>query len=55
MNLLVKQKQSHLPSVFRPVVAKEDGVGGGMMWKAGVSRCNLLCTEWISPPIILIL
>ena len=49
------ETQSHLPSVFRPVVAKEDGVGGGMIWKAGVSRYNLLGTEGISPPIILIL
>ena len=30
------------------VVAKGEGVGGGMEWEVGVSRCKLLYTEWIN-------
>ena len=32
----------------RFVVAKEEGVGGGMEWEVGVSRCKLLYIEWIN-------
>ena len=32
----------------RLVVAKGEGIGGGMEWEAGVSRCNLLYIEWIN-------
>ena len=32
----------------RLVVAKGEGVGGGMEWEAGVSRCKLLHIEWIN-------
>jgi len=28
------------------VVAKVEGVGRGMKWEAGVSRCKLLDIEW---------
>ena len=30
------------------VVAKGEGVGGGMEWEAGVSRRKLLYIEWIN-------
>ena len=33
---------------FRLVVAKGEGVGGGMEWEFGVSRCKLLYIEWIT-------
>ena len=35
------------------MVAKGEGVGGGMEWEAGVSRCNLLCMEWINNKVLL--
>ena len=28
------------------MVAKEERVGGGVEWEAGVSGCKLLYTEW---------
>ena len=45
MNLSTKQKQTHR---HRVVVAKGEGGGGGMDWKFGISRCKLLCIEWIN-------
>ena len=30
------------------MVAKGEGVRGGMDWEVGVSRCMLLYTEWIN-------
>ena len=37
----------------RLVVAKgQEGVGG-MEWEVGVSRCKLLCIEWISNKVLL--
>ena len=32
----------------RLVVAKGEGVGGGMEWEVGISRCKLLYIEWIN-------
>ena len=32
----------------RLVVAKWEGIGGGMEWEVGVSRCKLLYVEWIN-------
>ena len=32
----------------RFVVAKGEGVRGGMEWEAGVSKCKLLDTGWIT-------
>ena len=32
----------------RLVVAKGEGVGGRMEWEVGVSRCKLLCIEWVN-------
>ena len=31
----------------RLVVVKAEGVGGGMEWEFGVSRCKLVYIEWI--------
>ena len=28
------------------MVAKGEGLGGGVEWEVGVSRCKLLCMEW---------
>ena len=49
MNLSAKQKQTQ----NRPVVAKGEGVGGGMEWEVGVSRCKLLYMEWINNKVLL--
>ena len=35
------------------MVAKEEGVGGGMEWEVGVSRCKLLYMEWINNKVLL--
>ena len=35
------------------MVAKGKGVGGGMDWEAGVSRCKLLRIEWINNKVLL--
>ena len=35
------------------MVAKSEGVGGGMEWEVGVSRCKLLYTEWINNKVLL--
>ena len=32
----------------RLAAAKGEGVGGGMEWEAGVSRCKLLYIEWMN-------
>ena len=37
----------------RLVVAKWEGVGGGMEWEVGVSRCKLLYIEWINNELLL--
>ena len=37
----------------RLVVAKGEGVGGGMEWELGVSRRKLLYTEWINNKVLL--
>ena len=36
----------------RLVVAKGEGVGGGIEWEVGVSRRKLLCIEWINNNIV---
>ena len=44
----MKQKQTHGHSIENRLgVAKREGVGGGMEWEVGVSRCKLLYREWI--------
>ena len=35
------------------VVAKGEGIGGGMEGEVGVSRCKLLYTEWINNRVLL--
>ena len=35
------------------VVAKEEGIGGGMEWEFGVSRRKLLYIEWINNKVLL--
>ena len=35
------------------MVAKGEGVGGGMEWDGGVSRCKLLYMEWINTKVLL--
>ena len=37
----------------RLVVAKGEGVGGGLEWEVGVSRCKLLHVEWIDDGVLL--
>ena len=37
----------------RLVVAKGEGVGGGMQWEVGVSRWKLLYIEWIDNKVLL--
>ena len=37
----------------RLVVAKGEGVGGGMEWEVAVSRCKLLYTGWINNKVLL--
>ena len=43
------------PSVHenRLVVAKGEGLGGGVGWEFGVSRCKLLYTGWINNKVLL--
>ena len=35
------------------MVAKGEGVGGGVEWEVGVSRCKLLYIEWINNKVLL--
>jgi len=35
------------------LAAKGEEVEGGLEWKAGVSRCKLLYTEWINNKVLL--
>ena len=37
----------------RLVVAKGEGVGGGMEWEVGVSRCELLYLGWMNNKVLL--
>ena len=37
----------------RLVVATGEGVGGGVKWELGVSRCKLLYLEWIHNKVLL--
>ena len=51
MNLFMKQKHRDIEN--RLMVAKGEGVGEGMEWEVGVSRCKLLYTEWINNKVLL--
>ena len=35
------------------MVTKGEGVGGGMDWESGVSRCKLLYIGWINNKVLL--
>ena len=35
------------------MVATGEGAGRGVKWEAGVSRCKLLCLEWINNKVLL--
>ena len=48
VNLSMKQKHRQ----NRLVAAKGDGVGGGIEWEFGISRCKLLYIEWINKVIL---
>ena len=37
----------------RLVDAKEEGVGGGMKWEVGISRCKVLYIEQINNKVLL--
>ena len=50
MNLSMKHKQTQ---ENRLVVVKGAGVGSGMDWEFGVSRCKLLHLEWIDNKVLL--
>ena len=47
MNLSTKQKQTHRHTE-QTCGYQGGGRGGGMDWEFGLSRCNLLCVEWIN-------
>ena len=51
MNFSTEKKIMDMES--RLMVAKGEGVGSGMDWEFGVSRCKLLPLEWISNEILL--
>ena len=48
MNPPTKQKQNQ-----GLVFAKGEGVGGGVEWEFGISRCKLLHIEWINNKVLL--
>ena len=48
-----KNNGSFRNTVIRLLVAKGEGTGGGMEQEVGVSRCKLLCVEWINNKILL--
>ena len=52
MGLSVKQKQNH-GRREQTGGYPEGGVGEVMEWEAGISRCKLLCIEWISSKALL--
>ena len=51
MNLPTKQKQTHGHN--RLVVAKGEGVEGGVEWEFGISRCKLLYIGCINNKVLL--
>ena len=52
MNLSTKQKQNH-GHRGQTGGCQGGGVGGGLEWEVGVSRCKLLCIEWINNKVLL--
>ena len=50
---MVNFKEPCLLIENRLVVTKGEGVGGGMEWEFGISRCKLLYIEWINNKVLL--
>ena len=48
MNLSTKQKQTH---THKEQICGYQG--GGMDWEFGVSKCKLLCIEWLNNKVLL--
>ena len=53
MNLSVKQKQNYRHREQTGGYQAGGGVGGGVQWEVGVSRCRLLYVEWIDNKVLL--
>ena len=51
MNLFTKEKQTHRHS--KQAYGYQRGMGGGMDWEFGISRCKLVCIEWINSKVLL--
>ena len=51
-NLSTKQKQT-LRHREQTCGCQGRGGEGGMDWEFGISRCKLLCTEWINSKVLL--
>ena len=51
MNLSTKQEQSR--GHGKQSCSWQEGGGGGVEWETGVSRCELLYTEWINNKVLL--
>ena len=51
MNLSTKRKENHRHRE-QTVVAKGEGVGGGMDWEFGISRGQLVYVEWINNKVL---
>ena len=50
MNFYETETDSHREHT---VVAKGEGVGGGIYWEFGMSRCKLLYIGWINNKVLL--
>ena len=50
MNLSTKQKRTHR---HKEQIFGCQGVGGGLDWELGISRCKLLYIEWINNNVLL--
>ena len=53
MNSSMKHKQTHRHREQTCGCQGGRGSGGGMDWEFGISRCKLLCIEWINNKVIL--
>ena len=52
MNLSTKQKQTHRHREQTCGCQGGGGMGGGMEWESGVSRCKSLYREWINNKVL---
>ena len=53
MNLSTKQRQTHRHREQTCGPPRGRGSGGAVDWEFGVSRCKLLCIEWINNKVLL--